>query len=58
MAFNSISEFIQMGNHGAYVWSTYALCLIVLSGLVVQTLLHGRKQRRQLKSRIQREQKS
>ena len=30
MSFSSFSEFIQMGEHGLFVWSCYGLTLVVL----------------------------
>ena len=30
MSFSSFSEFIQMGEHGWFVWSCYGLTLVVL----------------------------
>ena len=30
MAFSSFSEFLAMGNHGAFVWSAYAIVVIFL----------------------------
>ena len=30
MSFSSVSEFVAMGGHGLYVWSAYALTLLVI----------------------------
>lgn len=30
MSFASFADFLAMGNHGAYVWSAYGICLAVL----------------------------
>ncbi|WP_205340588.1 heme exporter protein CcmD [Denitrificimonas caeni] len=30
MNFNSFSEFLAMGNHGVYVWSSYAISFAIL----------------------------
>lgn len=30
MNFASFADFLAMGNHGAYVWSAYGICLAVL----------------------------
>ena len=30
MYFDSFSDFLQMGNHGLYVWSAYGLTTVVL----------------------------
>ncbi|MBQ0711740.1 MAG: heme exporter protein CcmD [Porticoccus sp.] len=41
--FESLSDFIQMGGHGTYVWAAYLISLLVLIGLVVSPLLRRRK---------------
>ncbi|MDX2349164.1 MAG: heme exporter protein CcmD [Porticoccus sp.] len=41
--FESLSEFIQMGGHGTYVWAAYLISLSVLIWLVVSPLLRRRK---------------
>ncbi|CUB03043.1 heme exporter protein CcmD [Marinomonas fungiae] len=56
MAFESIPEFLKMGTHGIYVWSTYGISLIALVGLFVSTRVSNCKLRKQLKKRYQREQ--
>lgn len=33
--FANFTEFLQMGTHGAYVWSCYFLMLVVLLALVI-----------------------
>ncbi|MFT7131703.1 MAG: heme exporter protein D [Cyclobacteriaceae bacterium] len=30
MSFNSFAEFLQMGEHGVFVWSCYGITLVVL----------------------------
>ena len=30
MSFSSFNEFLAMGGHGVYVWSSYAIALVVL----------------------------
>jgi heme exporter protein D len=56
MAFESWSDFWEMGKHGLYVWSTYGISMLLLVGLLVTTRLHRRQLCKQLKKRIQREQ--
>ena len=56
MAFESWSDFWEMGKHGLYVWSTYGISMLLLIGLLVTTRLHRKQVRKQLKKRIQREQ--
>ncbi len=31
----SIGEFLAMGGHGAYVWSAYAIAVVVIGALIV-----------------------
>lgn len=41
--FESLSEFVQMGGHGTYVWAAYLISLSVLIWLVVSPLHRRRK---------------
>ncbi|NYS61574.1 heme exporter protein CcmD [Vreelandella salicampi] len=50
MAFNSIAEFIAMGGHAPYVWSSWGLTLFLLVALV----WHARFERRQLINSLRR----
>ena len=43
MAFDSLADFLAMGKHGVYVWSSYSLTFFVIAGLLWQ----ARQQRRQ-----------
>jgi heme exporter protein D len=43
MQFNSFDEIVQMGGHGAFVWSAYAIAAITLIALVVLPLLRQRR---------------
>lgn len=56
MAFESLSEFLKMGTHGVYVWSTYGISVIALVGLLFSTRRSNAQLRKQLKKRYQREQ--
>lgn len=38
MEFNSLKEMIEMGGHGAYVWSAYGVFLVTVVVLVIQPL--------------------
>lgn len=53
MQFSNLSEVIQMGGHGVYVWSAYAVSLLAL---VCLTYLPRRKQKRIL-DRVAQQQK-
>ena len=44
-----LSEFIAMGGYGAYVWSAYAICALVLIANIVQPVLRERRTERALK---------
>ena len=43
MAFDSWADFLAMGKHGVYVWSSYGLTFVVIAALLRQ----ARQQRRQ-----------
>ena len=52
----SISEFLHMGGYALYVWTSYAIALVVLVVNVIQPLLCQRRMKRALarKSRLAR----
>ena len=35
MAFDSFQAFVQMGKHGAFVWSAYGITLVVIAGNII-----------------------
>lgn len=43
----SVSEFLQMGGYGAYVWSAFGFAALVLIGLLVQSVLQARRRERE-----------
>lgn len=49
----SMSEFIDMGGYGAYVWSSYGICCILLIINTIQPILRERKTIRDLQKRFQ-----
>nr|WP_312971277.1 heme exporter protein CcmD [Pseudomonas sp.] len=51
MNFASFADFLAMGNHGAYVWSAYGICLAVL---VLNVLLPLQAKRRYLQDEARR----
>ena len=55
MYFESFSAFLQMGQHGPYVWSAYGISLLLILSNVVLALRQGRRVRQQIVQRIQRE---
>jgi heme exporter protein D len=38
MSFNSFAEFIQMGDHGVFVWGCYGITFIVLLANIIRPL--------------------
>ncbi|MCK8654683.1 MULTISPECIES: heme exporter protein CcmD [Pseudomonas] len=55
MIFSSISDFVDMGHHGLFVWSAYGICFLVLSINVLQPLLAHRRYLQQEFRRLRRE---
>ncbi|HBD12159.1 MAG TPA: heme exporter protein CcmD [Porticoccaceae bacterium] len=53
--FDNLSGFLTMGGHGVYVWTAYAVSLVVLSMLVVAPLRRSRKRLLELGRRLQQE---
>lgn len=45
-----MSEFLAMGGYGAYVWSAYAIALVLLAGLFA----HSRRAARQGEAELER----
>ena len=39
MSFDSFSAFVDMGGHGLYVWSAYAITVVVLGYNIVKPML-------------------
>lgn len=50
MYFETVTDFLAMGNHGLYVWSAYGVAVIIFVYNVVVPIL----QRRQLRKDIHR----
>lgn len=44
-----MQTFLEMGGYGAYVWSSYALVAVVLTGNVAWPYLRLRRLRRELR---------
>lgn len=42
MAFETFAQFLQMGKHGLYVWSSYAFFAVSILGLIVTLIKEGR----------------
>ena len=50
MAFDSFQAFLQMGKHGAFVWSAYGITLLVIAGNIIAL----RQRRKNLLESLQR----
>jgi heme exporter protein D len=55
MAFETFSDFLNMGGHGLYVWLSYGLGLLTIALCLYLPIIQGREMRRSLRRRIQRE---
>ena len=55
MSFASLSDFIAMGHHGVYVWSSYGICLAVLAWHVALPIAARRRYLQQEARRLRRE---
>ena len=50
----SLSEFLHMGGYGVYVWTSYALALVLLLVNLIVPLHQHRKLKEQLARRLRR----
>lgn len=55
MAFQSFSEFLNMGGHGLYVWLSYGLGILTILLSLVLPLQQSKMLKRALRRRLQRE---
>jgi len=55
MNFSSFSEFIAMGNHGLYVWTSYGISLAILVLNVALPILARRRYLQDEARRLRRE---
>ncbi|WP_394169221.1 heme exporter protein CcmD [Saccharospirillum alexandrii] len=56
-AFDSFSAFLAMGDHGAYVWSAYAVGAAVIAFNVIAPRVHRQRLISDHKRRVRREQR-
>jgi heme exporter protein D len=56
VAFDSFSDFLQMGRHGFYVWTAYGISAVSLLAIAWQTWQQKRQVTNQLVKRFTREQ--
>lgn len=55
MYFESLSDFINMGGHALYVWSSYAITLVLMTASILLPWLNLKRTRKQLKRQLARE---
>ena len=55
MSFASVGDFVAMGHHGVYVWTSYGICLAVLVLNVALPILARRRYLQQEARRLRRE---
>lgn len=55
IAFESFAQFLAMGGHGLYVWSTYGICMALMVWTAVLPVLARRRYLKDLDRRRRRE---
>lgn len=55
MAFDSLTDFFEMGRHGVYVWSVYGFSVVSLVFIIWSTLSKRRHVQKTLRKRFQRD---
>ncbi len=55
-AFESFTDFLQMGKHGLYVWLSYGLALLIFGYNIISVALAKRQFFSKAKRRLRREQ--
>ncbi|CAM3451656.1 heme exporter protein CcmD [Pseudomonas floridensis] len=58
MSFESFSDFLAMGRHGAFVWSAYGLFVLVMLVNVALPMLARRRYLQQEARRVRREKRT
>ncbi len=48
-AFHSFSNFLAMGKHGVYVWSSYGFFLVCILALVIPLFMQNKRLKKTLK---------
>jgi len=57
MQFDSISEFLQMGGYGSYVWSSVAIVLLVILALTYDSVTGRKRTLKKIKQELERAEK-
>ncbi|MBL4794409.1 MAG: heme exporter protein CcmD [Pseudomonadales bacterium] len=55
MYFESLSDFIQMGNHGLYVWSAYGITAVVVLAVMWYPIKRRKELAKEYGRRVRRE---
>ncbi len=55
MQFESINDFINMGGHGLYVWTSFAVAIVVIGLNLILPVLEQKKIKVSLYKKLQRE---
>lgn len=55
MAFESFAEFLQMGQHGVYVWTSFGLALICFVGLGIDNRVRRKHALKKIIQQMRRE---
>ncbi len=55
IAFDSFADFLAMGGHSLYVWSTYGICMSLMAWTAVLPVLARRRYLKDLARRRRRE---
>jgi heme exporter protein D len=53
----SASEFFNMGGYAFYVWSSYALALVILGGVFIAPMLNKKKLLSELRMKYRQQEK-
>lgn len=53
--FDSLGDFLYMQGHGVFVWSAYAISLLIMAWLVLSPWIQQRRLRQQLQRQYRRE---
>ena len=56
MEFDSFQAFMQMGKHGAFVWSAYGITLVVILGNLIAIRRRKKNVNETIQRKIKREQ--
>lgn len=54
MFFESVSDFLNMGGYGFYVWLSYGLSFLSIIGLVIQSIISKKNLIKEIKREQQR----